>query len=234
MYFYNLPLGRMEALPFHAVASSRASTLPAGASLLCLFAVINFCLFIYWGGGVGATHEPTGSVLCKQKEQQLPPRPHSPPRRAPRGGDRLTHRRPVRLELVCSLRRLGLQRVLDSGRAFLSSSLPARWTFTKAQDDNEVVPDILMSLQGPSQGLPGHHQGLPSLSRHKKEWLTHHTAQGCSSHVLQSPGTQGFRTVAMGRQTSAVSFSFLLLVHALEKSLESANQNNQKLLVQVL
>lgn len=150
-----------------------------------------------------------------------------------RGGDRLTHGGPVRLVLVCSLGRLGLQRVLDSGHAFLSSSLPARWTCTKAQDDNEVVPDILMSLQGPSQGLPGHHQGLPGLSKHKKEWFTHHTAQGCSSHVLQSPGTQGFRTVAMGRQT-AVSFSFLLSVHALEKSLESGGQNDWKLLVQVL
>lgn len=149
-----------------------------------------------------------------------------------RGGDRLTHGGPVRLVLVCSLGRLGLQRVLDSGHAFLSSSLPAHWTCTKAQDDNEVVPDILMSLQGPSQGLPGHHQGLPGLSKHK-EWFTHHTAQGCSSHVLQSPGTQGFRTVAMGRQT-AVSFSFLLSVHALEKSLESGGQNDWKLLVQVL
>lgn len=89
----------------------------------------------------------------------------------PGGRGKLTHVRPfwkegyfkgleahVRLELVCSLGRLGLQQVFDSGRAFLSSSLPACQPFTIAQD-NEEGQDILTSLQDPSLGPPGQHRG---------------------------------------------------------------------------
>lgn len=64
----------------------------------------------------------------------------------------------VRLELVCSLGRLCLQQVFDSGRAFLSSSLPACQPFTKAQDNKEGQ-DIQRSFQCLSQGPPGQHLG---------------------------------------------------------------------------
>ena len=133
------------------------------ACLLLLF----IHLFIW---GVGAASEPIGCTLCKQKQTLQPLRPPLAPCRAPRGGGKLTHVQPfwkkgyfkgleahVRLELVCSLGRFGLQRVFDSGRAFLSSSLPACQPFTKAQD-NEEGQDILVSLQGPSQGPPGQHR----------------------------------------------------------------------------
>lgn len=67
MHFYNLPLGRMEALPFHAVASSRASTLPARASLWCLFAVINFYLFIYVVEGLELHVSPLGVCSASRR-----------------------------------------------------------------------------------------------------------------------------------------------------------------------
>lgn len=134
------------------------------ACLLLLF----ICLFIW---EVGTASEPVGCALCKQKEPQQPLRPPSSPRQAPGGGGKLTHIWPfwkegyfkgleahLRLELVCSLGRLGLQQVFDSGRAFLSSSLPACQPFAKAPD-NEEGQDILTSLQGPSQGPPGQYWG---------------------------------------------------------------------------
>lgn len=133
------------------------------------------CSLLLFIWGVGTASEPTGCALCKQKEPQQLLRPPSPPRRAPRSGGKLTHvqlfwkegyfkglEALVRLEFVCSLGRLGLQEVFDSGRAFLSSSLPACQPFTKAQDNEGGPrhPDVSPgSLPGPTwtaSGLTSH------------------------------------------------------------------------------
>lgn len=109
------------------------------ACLLLLF----IHLFI---SGVGAATEPIGCTLCKWKQPLQPLSPPSPPCQEPRGEGKMTYVQPfwkegyfkgleacVRLELVCSLDKLGLQWVFDSGCAFLSSSLPACQPFTKAR-----------------------------------------------------------------------------------------------------
>lgn len=121
----------MEDPPLHAVASCRASTLPAGHCCCACLLLLFVCLLI--GGRQGAE-----LPLCKQKKPQQPLRPPSTPCRAPGSGGKLTHLWPfwkegyfkgleahARLELVCLLGRLGLQQVFDSGRAFLSTSFPA-------------------------------------------------------------------------------------------------------------
>lgn len=126
--------------------------------------------FTYLGGSEMPV-SPLGVLLASRKSHNhLCVHLHRP-RWAPGPGGELTHVWPfwkegyfkgleahVRLELVSSLGRLGLQQVFDSGLAFLSSSLPACQPSTKAQD-NEERRDILTSFQVPSRGPPGQHRG---------------------------------------------------------------------------
>jgi len=69
-----------------------------------------------------------------------------------------------------------------------------------------------------------------------KEGFAHHMAQGCSTHVLQSPDVQGSRTGSYGEDELGSELQLAILgphIHW-EKALESAHKNDWKLLVQIL
>lgn len=168
MRFYGLSLRRMKGLPLHSLLLQAEPVRFQLGHYWCACLLLLFIHSLIWG--VGAASEPTGYALCKQKQ---PLQPLCPTLTAMPGIRRERHADPcpalleegyfkglearVKLELVCSLGRLGLQQVFDSVRAFLSSSLSACQPFTIAQD-NEEGQDILTSLQDPSLGPPGQHR----------------------------------------------------------------------------